>query len=284
MNHQKTENNKWAGTVDAANKAFIKNTAILSLLICSLLGAYLGTIASKNLMKSANATPQPAASLLAEAGTWENYAVDSDGGFYNITLNAASPFSGRTIVLACNETVIATVEIPNTGSSESLQPVTLRNVEVPACINGTLRASFEDGGVHLASIEMKTGFESWLEQYPGLSANPALDSDSDGVNNLYEYMTGGDPLDASDSGYQPVLRERIKVVYALADDPRIQHQPMQTTRSLAGRSTSPATYVGSEAFGEHMRTHLSVFSEHCSNVSLQLDYAFETAPVQLTGL
>jgi len=52
-----------------------------------------------------------------------------------------------------------------------------------------------------------TGYESWIGSYGpvGPDAEGTLDLDDDGFNNLWEYGTGGDPIDPENTGTAPVL-------------------------------------------------------------------------------
>lgn len=253
----------------------IAPVAVLTLLLMVVLGVFAGWLMGRGIAKDAMAV-DGAESGMDESGEWQEFIVDCDAGFYHIVLNASSTLPDGFVSLSLNGREVASTVIPHTGNNETLQKIVLRNVDFPACTNGTLRASFEDGGVNVASVEMKTGYESWADEFEGLPDDPSVDSDSDGVNNLNEYMVGGDPLDADDTGYRPVLRDDDQVVYALADDPRIQYEAMASvTSNNVDFSAGNAVYVGSKPFGDTMRVHLSVLSEPCEVVTLDLDYIWE---------
>lgn len=252
--------------------------AIMTLLLMVVFGTLAGwltgrVIAKGNTMAVAS---EELESGLNESDEWQDFVVDCEEGFYHVILSASSTLPEGMVSLSINGSPVASTFVPNTGSDDELQTIVVRNVEFPACTNGTLRAFFDHGGVNIASVEMKTGYESWADQFAGLPDDPSLDSDSDGVSNLHEYMVGGNPLDAEDTGYRPVLRDEDQVVYALTDDPRIQYEAMA---SISGEnsdfSADNTVYVGSKPFGDTMLVHLSVLSEACEMVTLDLDYLWE---------
>jgi hypothetical protein len=53
------------------------------------------------------------------------------------------------------------------------------------------------------NISIPEGYEAWATEY-GVGAGSA-DDDSDGINNLYEYGTGGNPTNGQDNGMLPVF-------------------------------------------------------------------------------
>mgnify|MGYP001568067076 CR=1 FL=1 len=256
--------------------------AIMTLLLMVVFGTLAGWLTGRVIAKgdSTAVAAEGLESGLDESGEWQDFIVDCEEGFYHVILNASSALPEGMVSLSLNGSLVASTVVPDTGSDDALQKVILRNVEFPACTNGTLRAFFDPGGVNVASVEMKTGYESWADQFAGLPDDPSLDSDSDGVSNLHEYMVGGNPLDAEDTGYRPVLRDEDQVVYALADDPRVQYQAMASITSLnSDFSATNTVYVGSKPFGDTMRVHLSVLERACEMVTLDLDYIWETPQV-----
>ncbi|MDF7799819.1 hypothetical protein P4C99_10100 [Pontiellaceae bacterium B1224] len=250
--------------------------AILTLVLMVVLGTLVGWFAGRGIAKDVIAADELESSM-DDSGDWQEFTVDCDEGFYHVVLNASSALPDGFISLSLNGSPVASAFVPISENPDELQKIVLRNVEFPACSNGTLRASFDEGGMNVDSVEMKTGYESWAEEYAGLPDDPSVDSDSDGVSNLHEYMVGGDPLDAENTGYRPELRDDDQVVYALADDPRIQYEAMASvTSNNVDFNAANTEYVGSKPFGDTMRVHLSVLAEPCEVVTLDLDYIWET--------
>lgn len=265
------------GTRKMSKEAFnMTPLAGLTLLLMVVFGIFAGWLTGRVIAKNTAVAVDGLESGMDASSEWQDFIVDCDEGFYHVVLNASSALPDGFISLSLNGRPVGSAFIPDNGSPGELQRVVVRNVDFPACTNGTLRASFDEGGVDVASVEIKTGYENWAEEF-SVPDDPALDSDSDGVSNLHEYMVGGDPLDAEDTGYRPVLRDEYQVVYALADDPRIQYEAMASvTSNSVDYNAANTSYVGSKPFGETMRVHLSVLEQACEMVTLDLDYIWET--------
>jgi len=131
-------------------------------------------------------------------------------------------------------------------------------------------------------------YNDWLLENPTLvetdmTANP----DSDAINNLYEYAQGGDPMDGTNIGNEPVFQtvdlngtNYIEYVYAKATDAdaRGLTYGLETTLDLVFVPWTNANYTvtgtGSEAFapGYDAVTNLISIADVQQFIRLQIEY------------
>lgn len=89
-----------------------------------------------------------------DAGEWLEYTVDAVAGIYDISLRVASIYNNKQAKVYLDGTLLGTFSIPNTGSWQSWQSVTVNNVSISGGNGKILRIECVTDGFNLNWIEI----------------------------------------------------------------------------------------------------------------------------------
>ena len=89
-------------------------------------------------------------------GEWLEYTVNVTAGSYSIIASAASPNSGKQLMVKLDGNILTTINIPNTSSYGTFQNVTIPNVNFSGGNNKILRFEIVGGEFNLDKVEIKS--------------------------------------------------------------------------------------------------------------------------------
>lgn len=89
-----------------------------------------------------------------DAGEWLEYTVNVTAGTYDISLRVASIYSNKQAKVYLDGTLLGTFTIPNTGSWQTWQSVTINNVTISGGNNKILRIECVTDGFNLNWIDV----------------------------------------------------------------------------------------------------------------------------------
>jgi O-glycosyl hydrolase len=92
----------------------------------------------------------------AADGEWLEYTANVTAGTYTITATVASPNSGKQLRFLLDGTTLATITIPNTGSWNTFQTVSVPNIAFAGGSNKVLRLEIVGGDFNIDKIEVKS--------------------------------------------------------------------------------------------------------------------------------
>ncbi len=92
----------------------------------------------------------------AADGEWLEYTTNVTAGTYTIDATVASPNSGKQLRVLLDGTVLTTISIPNTGSWDSFQTVSVPKITLPGGNNKVLRLEILGGLFNIDKIEVKS--------------------------------------------------------------------------------------------------------------------------------
>jgi hypothetical protein len=88
-----------------------------------------------------------------EAGEWLEYTVDATSGTYELGARVAADGGGRELLVELDGESLGTIQVPDTGGTDSWETVTLDDISVPTDGQSILRVEVLDSGLNLNWIE-----------------------------------------------------------------------------------------------------------------------------------
>ena len=88
-------------------------------------------------------------------GEWTEYTSNVTAGTYTIEATLASIYTGKQLRVLLDGAILATLDVPNTGSWDVYQPVTISNIPFPGGNNKILRLEIIGGEFNIDKIEVK---------------------------------------------------------------------------------------------------------------------------------
>ena len=136
---------------------------------------------------------------------------------------------------------------------------------------GTYVLSLETSGGETdeitVTVEASQGYAQWIAGYPAIDSNPLADPDFDGVSNLLEYATGGDPSAYGNEGGSFLVED--------SGSPGDLLFTYRRLREVAAGDGSGATGNGYSIFGINYTVqaseNLTAWSSGASSMAMQVE-------------
>jgi hypothetical protein len=121
-------------------------------------------------------------------GEWMNYTVDVDSGTYDISVRVAAVAAGKQLKAYLNDNLIATFNIPNTGSYDTYQTSTVKSIFLPGGGSKKLRLENVNNDFDLNWIQFERAEVNTQAPYGGTPRTIP------GIIQAEEFDTGGEGL------------------------------------------------------------------------------------------
>ncbi|MDA7888596.1 PKD domain-containing protein, partial [Akkermansiaceae bacterium] len=121
------------------------------------------------------------------------------------------------------------------------------------------------------TVEVAQGYAQWIAEYPAIDSDPLADPDFDGVKNLLEFATGGDPENGGNQGASTLIEDAANPGELLFSYRRL--------REVTAGDGSGATGNGYSIYGINYTVQASEDMSAWNTAAVSLSMTVEGTPV-----